>query len=147
MPEIHERPPQRRRLLRLFGRVVAFACVAFIASCSTYVWSLDRRGIPEPPLLAGLPQKGGFSPSETQELTDRLVATFPIGSRESELVRELWLQGFRPVTDLSAHERRATFDTDRRQFNVCVTDGVVSWSADDGGRLTAISGVVNRACL
>ena len=147
MAEVQERlNPGSPRSLRLFGRFAVLACVACIASCSTYVWTIASTPQPQPSLLAGF-QNLGLQPAQTQELTARLVAHFPIGSREADLVRELWLEGFKPATDLSAHERKAVFGTDRHQFNVCVTDWVVAWSADDAGRLAAITGGAGGACL
>ena len=134
-------------MVRLLGKLAAFACVAGIASCSTFLWQLDGRRQPEPALIAGLPMNDGLAPAGKQEFTARLAARFPIGSREPDLVRELWLQGFKPITVLSAPERKAAFRTDLHQFNVCVADVVVSWSADDTGRLTAISGFANHTCL
>jgi hypothetical protein len=134
-------------MLRLFGKLAAFACVAGIASCGTFIWQLDSRRQPEPALIAGLPMNDGLAPPGKQEFTARLAARFPIGSREADLVRNLWLQGFKPITDLSAPERKAAFGTDLHQFNVCVVDAVVSWSADSAGQLTAISGFANHTCL
>lgn len=106
MTEVQERPPLRSRLLRLFRTLSAFACVAVVASCSTYMWSLASGRQPEPSLLAGF-QNLGLQPGQTQQFTERLNEHFPIGSREADLVRELWVEGFKPITDLSSRVRKA----------------------------------------
>jgi hypothetical protein len=95
-----------------------------------------------PPLLEGISPVGrGESPQFTQRLKDR----FPPGSREAVLVRELWLSGFRPDTDLDASQREASLTRYGNLSNICRRDAHVSWSADSGS-LTAISGTYRATC-
>ncbi|HVJ54230.1 MAG TPA: hypothetical protein VM689_17320 [Aliidongia sp.] len=136
--------PQQFRRIRLLWRGVPFVLVALVASCSTFLWTLGNRK-PEPALLDGLPIAIGLSAE--QAFTQRLIDRFPLGSNEADLVRELWLEGFRPVTDLKAARREASYETPVNQLNVCVTYGTVSWSADDAGRLSALTGRKLDGCL
>ena len=73
----------------------------------------------------------------SQKLHDR----FPIGSLESDLIRELWLEGFLPTTDLRAPKRIAEFNRFGDVIHdICRRGGAVYWSADETGLLTALSG-------
>jgi hypothetical protein len=136
--------PRQFRPIRLFWRAVSFALVGLVASCSTLLWTLDSNRMPEPAFLNGLPM--AINPAE-QPFTQRLIDRFPLGSNESDLIRELWLEGFRPVTDLKATRREASYETPLHQFNVCRTFGTVFWSADDAGRLSALTGRKLDVCL
>jgi hypothetical protein len=139
--------PRSRVVWLVLRRLTAFAVVVLVTSCVTYFWTLDSRRAPLPVLLAGLPLNDRWEPPEQQAFTPRLLARFPLGSSEAALVQELWLEGFKPMTSLAASERRAAWATDIHQLNVCVSSAVVSWSADEGGHLTTISGVYGTSCL
>jgi hypothetical protein len=114
-----------------------------LASCGTWISSL--KGTPIPPLLQDLPFP--FPRPAQDPFTERLRARFPVGSPEADLIHELWLEDFSPVTELQAPQREAEFDTwGKSGFNVCRNSGRVSWSADVNGRVTAVSGYYYRVC-
>jgi hypothetical protein len=94
-----------------------------------------------PPLLQGI-KVDQFPPTNRPlgEFGQRLARRFPIGSPEAALVRELWLEGFRPETALDAPERRADFVRLGNLSDLARRDAYVSWTADSEGKLTSISG-------
>jgi hypothetical protein len=144
-----KRPMSRRhRLLRATRRFAAFGFVGLVASCGTYVYLLNRDPAPLPPLLRDLPPvtAGGDDLFHRHALTARLNERFPPGSAEAELVQELWLEGFRPVTPRSAAERSAAYEPDPHRFTICVPAGYVTWSTDEAGRLTALYGILDPRC-
>jgi hypothetical protein len=111
-----------------------------MASCGTWI-SLSLKPTPIPPLLRNLP-----SPYDQDLLTERLRALFPDGSPEAEVIRELWLEGFSPVT-LQAPQRAAEFDTlGKGGFDICRTHGRISWTADNNGRMIVVSGSSSWDC-
>ncbi len=94
-----------------------------------------------PALLQNLPPHG------EAKFSERLRDRYPIGSPETALILELWLEGFRPTTDLSAPLRKAGFDRPGDFIHdACRRRGTVNWSADAAGRLTAISGNFSVDC-
>jgi hypothetical protein len=132
----------RRRGRAGRGRLAALlAATALIASVVALVlWT--REPVPLPGLIQGLPY--AVNPEVGSEaFTRRLRERFAIGSPETELIRELWLEGFLPQTDLGAPLRRAVFE----QPGICRSTAIVSWSADQTGRLGILSGGYNFVCL
>jgi len=116
------------------------ACVGLLATCVTYLLSSPSPAMPVLlQHLAGNPLDPNSQEMFSQKLRDR----FPIGSLEADLIRELWLEGFLPKTDLRAPKRIAEFNRFGEFFvthDICRRGGQVYWSADDTGRLTAVSG-------
>jgi hypothetical protein len=55
-------------------------------------------------------------------------------------VRELWLEGFKLETALDTRERRADFVRLGNLNDLARRDAYVSWTADNEGKLTSISG-------
>jgi hypothetical protein len=95
-----------------------------------------------PPLLRNLAGLG-----DQGKLSERLRARFPIGSPEADLIRELWLEGFQPATDLRASKREAKFDRHADfPHDICHRVGSVYWTADEHGRLTEVSGRFSMTC-
>jgi hypothetical protein len=136
-------PPWRERA----GWVVTAIGIGLAASFGTLVWTSLCRFPPLPALLRGLPENGA-GVTGSRQLTHRLQVEFPIGSAESKLVRELWLEGFTPVSDLGAAERFVSF-TRMGDFihDICRADAQVRWSADNGGHLVAVTGGYWRTCF
>jgi hypothetical protein len=126
--------------------IVAFVIGALAASVGTWAWDLAHRPFPPlPRLMQNLPASAVHGSQD--KFTERLSVRFPIGSPEAELIHELWLEHFYPLTDLRANERRATFSRMGDVIHdICRRDGTVSWTADAAGRLTAISGFYDDGC-
>ncbi len=137
-----EQLPRRAWKGRVLCLVVALGA-GLMASGGTWV-SLRLKPTPIPPLLQNLPRSG--PPTDQGKITERLRARFPMGSSETEVIRELWLEGFSPVT-LQDPQRVAEFDTlGKGGFDVCRIHGRVSWTADNNGRVIAISGGSVSSC-
>ena len=127
------------------GRVLFLVLGVGVGMIGTWVSSL--KPIPIPPLLEKLPSPFAHS-DRNQVFTERLRAQFHVGTPEANLIRELWLQGFSPVTEWQGSQRAVEFDTfGKGGFAVCRTRGHVTWSADDNGRLRDISGSYSWSCL
>ncbi len=128
------------------GWIATTVCVGLAASFASLIWASSAHFPPLPTLLRGL-SGNGVSATGSRQLTDRLQIEFRIGTAESKLIRELWLEGFRPVTDLGAPERVASFTRmGDLVHDICRTDAEVLWSADSTGRLMAVSGGYWKAC-
>jgi hypothetical protein len=124
-------------------RFVAFALVAVVASCGTQAWSwLSKRTPPLPLIAQGLPG-GNLSRARGDALTQQLYDRFPVGSPEFDLVRELWLEGFQPRTDLPTPQRGARFEF---SAGMCDYRLDVDWSVDGSGHLSKISGHDSLDC-
>jgi hypothetical protein len=99
---------------------------------------------PLPPVLRGL-QNGAGGLDGSRHLTERLQASFPIGSQESKLIHDLRNAGFELDSARGAMKHKASFalpgDVIHRINRV---DAFVYWSADDSGRLTAILGYFSQ---
>ena len=136
-----------RRLLHILRRLGGMVIVGSVASCGTYIFVLDSNRAPPPPLILDLPPAVGSNDLFSHKsLTDRLTQRFPPGSPETELIRELWSEGFRPTTHWSPSERGAAFEPDPRQFNICAPATSITWSTDGSGRLTGVSGGIDPRC-
>jgi hypothetical protein len=98
-----------------------------------------EKGPPLPSLLEGVQ---GDSPLRTgpKPLNDILQVRFPIGSPEANLIRELWQEGFQPVTALDVPEREAAFERKGGLQDLALRTAKVTWSADANGRLIFVSG-------
>jgi len=125
--------------------MVSYLLVAAVAGCvafaATLVWVDSKMARPLPPLLRGISPKGSST-----EFAERLATRFVLGSPESVLIHELWLNDFQPETGLDATQRKASFMRGGMFITVCRHKAAVEWSADDG-RLTAISGTYFVTCL
>jgi hypothetical protein len=121
-------------------RLAAFASVGLLAICGTYLYLLSSQFPAMPPLLQHVPSTP-FDPNSQEMFSQKLRDRFPIGSHEADLIRELWLEGFLPKTDLRAPKRIAEFNRFGDVIHdICRRGGEVYWSADDAGILTAVSG-------
>jgi hypothetical protein len=131
-----------KTFLRIAGRIAVVLAVAVVASCSTKIWDATHQPRPlSPRLLENLRPY-------TTEFTERLTGKFPVGTPEIEVMRTLWLDGFKPMTGPKADPRTAIFTTSNDSYSdFCRRDSTVHWSADEQGRLMAISGVYYVTCL
>jgi hypothetical protein len=76
-----------------------------------------------------------------------LQSRFPIGSPEANLIRELWIEGFRPQTDLRAAQRSADWERlGDGIHDVCAESEHVAWSANTAGQITSLSGGRYTTC-
>ena len=131
------RAPERT-LARFFlcvplGAILALACgLAYVL--------YDLSPAPMPPLLADL---HGIPEEVPRELTRRLAARFPIGSSEADLERELGREGFGKAAGANPARQHAYFES---KAWLCLVNSEVSWSADDTGRLTWITGNYKLSC-
>jgi hypothetical protein len=91
-----------------------------------------------PALLQGLDDK--HDDASQQAFVQRLRERFPPGTTEAELIRELRNEGFLLKTDMRAPKRAASYDRAAGLQDVCRRGGNVHWSADEAGKLSAISG-------
>jgi hypothetical protein len=108
----------------LLGAIIATAAVS---ACGTQ----DTR----PPLTAGLSGKWA---AISEEFDRRVIARFPVGSSEREMVAELQHQGC--VQEASNPATAQEHEAVRREDNwVCRQAARIYWRADDD-RLTAIRG-------
>ncbi|WP_147306358.1 hypothetical protein [Methylovirgula sp. 4M-Z18] len=101
------------------------------------VWSIEGK-----PLLAD--STGGTEEQMRQRFRSRLQTRFPLGSQESELIRELWNEGFKPSGTWTVDRRSATIVA---QNVVCTGGWSVDWSANAVGVLTAVDGSFGSSCL
>lgn len=133
----------RSRSRRGIGVFVVIVVVALILGGGA--WLLDLVPMATPPiplLLQSLPEQ----PSQ-EWFAQRLKEHFPMGSSEADLIRELWLEGFLPRTNLRVDHRTAEFDSgDKGGLRRCHLTANVSWTADDKGQLTGIDGAYTKAC-
>jgi len=140
MPKDGSRSIWKTKLKRLSGYVV----VALLASGATSYW-LSEEPSPIPPLLQDMPWKNFHDIAAQETIDARLLDRFPIGSPENDLIHVLWREGFRPWNDWQTLPRGAGWD--RAEGFICRRSGVIRWSVDDSGRLTAISGQLSIDCL
>jgi hypothetical protein len=118
--------------------LAALAAAGLLAICGTYLLSPQFAAMP--PLLQNIPSNY-LDPSSREMFSQKLRDRFPVGSPEADLIRELWLEGFLPKTDLRAPERIAEFNRFGDVIHdICRRGGSVHWSTDDTGLLTAVSG-------
>lgn len=137
----------RSRSRQGIGRFVGIVVVALISGGGTwFVLTMPSSAPPPPALLQALPSAGSDHASQVW-FVDRLKERFPASSPESALIRELWLEGFLPTTDLRADHRAAEFDSSNKGgLRFCRLTAHVSWTADDKGQLTGIDGGYSGAC-
>jgi hypothetical protein len=128
----------QRTLWRLIGRAAAALGLLLLGAAAGSAVGLVSRPTPQmPPLL----------PSSPGDWSDALQRRFPIGSPEAGLIHELWVEGFRPTTALTAPSQAAEFvrrgDLLR---DPCLATERVQWSADPHGNLTEVSGRRDQSC-
>jgi len=133
----------RSRSRRGIWAFVAIVAVGVILGGGAWLLDLVPAAAPPIPiLLQSLPGQ----PSQ-EWFAQRLKEHFPIGSSEADLIRELWLEGFLPKTNLRAERRTAEFDSgDKGGFRRCRLTASVSWTADDKGQLTGLDGGYSNLC-
>jgi hypothetical protein len=123
--------------------------VLVVAVLGAGVWLFDfvRLSAPATPLLLQGRPTSVDGKAGHEWFAQRLKERFPPGSLESDMMRELWLEGFLPTTNLRADRRAAAFDSlDKAGFRVCRLTANVSWTADEKGQLTAIEGDYADSC-
>lgn len=124
-----------RRAAGQFAVACAFGLVGAFAALAAQPFFQPFPSMP--PLMGGAP--GDYS--------DALQRSFPPGSPEANLVHELWAEGFRPLTSLTAPSRRAAFVRYGDVIHdVCSSDERVEWSADARERLTSVTGHSGHTC-
>ncbi|HXY57810.1 MAG TPA: hypothetical protein VEH76_04435 [Methylocystis sp.] len=127
--------------LRCFVIGLVFASVA---SCATWLGA-KLVSFEIPALLRNLPLLPGTG---GQLFSDRLRERFPVGSPETDLIYELWREGFQLKGGFDAPERVAEYDTlGKRGFVACRISGSISWAVDDHDRLTSVTGRYWAVCL
>ncbi|WP_244573318.1 hypothetical protein [Methylorubrum populi] len=92
-----------------------------------------------PPLAEGLPPE---LREANRAFSLRIVNAFPVGSAEAALVRTLDAQGFRRRE--SAGRQQSSFV---QQAFPCRHTWSIDWSADEQGRITAITAIYDPVCL
>jgi hypothetical protein len=105
-----------------------------------------------PPLLQGVKGDALRRTDEPGEFERRLREWFPVGSSEAALVRELLAEGFKPNTAVGAATKTATFQRMNHlslsgcggrgggYCDLARRDASVSWTVDEEGKLTSITG-------
>jgi hypothetical protein len=93
-----------------------------------------------PPLLQGINGDSFRNTDEPGEFNHRLKERYPVGSSEAVLIRELAAEGFKLGRSPNAAIRTATFQRLGGLSDLARRDACVSWTTDDEGRLTSISG-------
>ena len=133
----------RSRSRRGVGYVIAALAVALVLGGGAWVFTVATpAALPTPLLLQSPPSAGAGQEWFGQRLKER----FPVASSEADLIRELWLEGFVPRTNLRAERRTAEFESQKDLFRKCRLAASVTWTADDKGQLTAIDGEFSDAC-
>lgn len=119
------------------GSSVVTAIVMFVA-----VLRADGAFAPFPPLVASATSE---NMTTIDARFDRVVRErFPIGSLESQLIRDLVAQDFKPGWGWGQDGRSATY----KDFAViCANEYTVRWRADATSRLTQVSGEFRAICL
>lgn len=132
-----------RRGVGVFFAIVVVALAALVLGGSAWFFGLVSVAAPPiPQLLQSLPEQ----PSQ-EWFEQRLREHFPVASPEADLIRELWLEGFLPRTNLRADRRTAEFDSaEKGGYRRCHLTASVSWTADEKGQLTRIDGGYAETC-
>jgi hypothetical protein len=129
--------------------VFGVAAVLVVAVLGGVVWFFDPMTVSAPPtplLLQARPGTGGDKANQ-EWFVQRLKERFPVASSEADLIRELWLEGFLPKTNLKAERRSADYDSlDKGGFRLCRLTANVSWTADEKGQVTDIDGGYGESC-
>ncbi len=131
--------PQWRRWLRAFFLVSALCLVAAASSVLTLLWPEWFTRLP--PLAAGLPWD--YSDAE-RRFRQRVQQTFPVGSSERDLIRELERQGFHPGW---SHAKLPASASLYRNAFPCRKGWEILWRVDEGGVIHEIQGFYRLACL
>jgi hypothetical protein len=119
-------------------KLIMLAIGALLGVVVFWAVQLATHRLQEPPaLLAG-------HPGDDSAL---LQSRFPIGSPEANLIHELWIEGFRPQTDLRAAKRSADWARLGDVIHdVCAEYEHVDWSANAAGEITSLSGGRYTTC-
>jgi hypothetical protein len=117
-------------------RKALYVTVAIILAFLAYqAW----RRSSVPPIARDLPSNIAAAEVEFKE---RLKSRYLVGTTESDLVRGLQAQGFRPPVSYR-DSKYATFSTTSIP---CELTWSVSWRADPEGKITDIDGSYSAAC-
>jgi len=133
----------RSRSRRGIGIVVAIVMVSVILGGGAWFFGLVSPAAPPiPQLLQSLPDQ-----PDQEWFAQRLKEHFPVASSEADLIRELWLEGFQPRTNLRADRRTADYDSDeKRGFARCHQTASVSRTANEKGQITGVDGGYAKSC-
>jgi hypothetical protein len=129
-------------MLRLLVKcVAAFLSILLLGAIGIVGYASSQPSLP--PIIVNLPNGPG---SLSQEFNKRLAQRFPIGSKESDLIGELSSERFllHRVIDKGLSLRTATYDSlyEKSFFTAGFFryEATVTWSVNDTGQVTAISG-------
>ena len=140
---LEERTPQQRRCsLSIASLAAVIVGTSAATALAIFIWLLRVNGAfdPEPPLIRSASVESGNVDKISEKLGLAVRASFPVGSSENDLIRELAKQKFEP--DWGG--RRATYsDTPI----ICANEYSVLWAVDEMRRLTRISGEFRAICL
>jgi hypothetical protein len=116
--------------------------IVFVCVVGAVYWILSLSWTPYPPILANLT----FPDQEAQkQLRSRVLARFPIGSSDSDLIRELEVEGFTIENQsVSIRQFKAVV---RPAILICDLKASISWRSSSDGKLEAIETEVNSRCL
>ena len=137
----------RSRSRGVTGYVVAAVLVVALLGGGVWLYDFMTQTAPATPLLLQARPSTGLDKASQEWFVQRLRERFPLASSEADLIRELWLEGFLPKTNLKAEHRTADYDSlDKGGLRVCRLTATVSWTADDKGQLTDIDGGYMDSC-
>jgi hypothetical protein len=140
---LEEPTPQQRRCYLSIAKLAAVIVGTSAATAlAIFIWLLRLNGAfdPEPALIRSASVESGNVDEISNKFDLAVRAKFPVGSSESDLIRELAKQKFQPEWG----GRRATYsDTPI----ICANEYSVIWTVDEARRLTRISGEFRAICL
>jgi len=96
---------------------------------------------PRPPLAADL---STYTTIAQTQFEQKVRDTFPVGSSEDDLIRELSKQGFQPQWRRKDGDNVASAE---RGKLICRESWNVSWRSDQSGKITKIQGHSRLSCL
>jgi hypothetical protein len=129
----------------MFKRIALVFTLTLFALVGAGAYVFSKPFPPLPSLFVGLACNP--TPNCGEAVNLRLQQRFPFGSAETGLIQELRSEGFQPVADLSAPQRKFVFDRLGDVIHdVCRRSGEVNWSADNAGHLTVVSGSYVTSC-
>jgi hypothetical protein len=120
------------------GKLISLGIGVMLGFGAALGLHLTMKRLPEPPPLV-LDHPG--------DATALLRHRFPVGSLETDLVHELWIEGFQPRTDLRSTQRSADWER-LGDFirDICAESESVNWSANTAGQITGLSARRYRTC-
>ena len=113
--------------------VAAYGFLVHLENGGSIVWSLY-----DPPIIRGISCEESH---KTKVFDKRLQSAVPIGLPETDLRRELEVQGFHGPKDL----RRVSYRTS--EGFICGIGWQVFWRTNGSGVVSKVRGTVTRRCL